>query len=1305
MLFVFFVVKMEDPLEEDIYQWGASPLRHGEIEQLLIDIVQSISGGAQLPLDIIEEIFRIRTGFQLVAPEAVPRDTRNSRVAKYIKRILPPESPLVVNFEPSAGTFSLSVRYEAKILDCSEQSQKPLSLVINNIRTSERITEIDLSKRCFTSSTEFLEVCKSCRLLRRLILRDVQILDVANEIPQESSLIEKIKWFCPALGEVDVTGCSPETRRYLCQTQRSVTYGRGSPLGSSTVRFVDLFESYPEAKELLFPERIYSYISNVSSKIKALVEEGIPANISNQGWSFLHTASAIGDADLVSWLLENGAKLKSVSSYRPTPLEIGMRRHNAPIVSLLLDTNDDMDLSMVVDVLLFPQEHNPLHVDHSSNCNPLAVAKLLVERSSLSRKAVLFTEIVKALHKTSLRKLRERTCWGHDILAELFHELVSPGCSADFPIKDIGGKTPLMCVVASPVLVKTLIDLGANIHAVDQARNTAFFYATSKAFDESTEDLLQACQMLQNSGCDVNSSNKYAETPLLYAVSPQRLDDHDFCIEDMLTSGSSVKVLELLCQSDADVTAKNKDGKSVVHLLVERTKRIMEKLEGSYSADREKMVELSEMAISQCNEQMNYLLIQNKQLVTLRDNVGNTPLHLLADHKTRNPQMVSVAKTLIDRGSKVNSKNDQDKAPLHLAKSWEMAQFLLKCKANPNSLDDCGRTPLICRMREANPDETLSEWSNGVTFGMDPWKEDREGKCAFGILMEKGRFTELGSFVEETFKNNKEDVVKKDGSDNTLVHKLCSYNDSRITPLIDYLLQRGVNVNARNRSGDTALHILSRKITHLPGPRRKKEPCWRYIRLLRAYRARYNVKNNAGKTVRDIALLDKTGLLKAVRRRPPPLQPLPFFPWNSSSQTHRNKLSEVVRRQNCQFVTDYVYHEREIGSGSFGCVFAGVNVHDGREVALKRIVQKYPLRTRREDREVKNLLQLSECPHVVKYHDFIKETDSKWIVLELMEGNLDSLLHQSLNRDLLPKLWTDLLLGMTYLQENNILHRDLKPSNILYKFHNALPCLKISDFGLSKNLGAEHSAGSSSQGGTRCWMARELLVSTGPLQHTFASDMFACGLLMHYIVANRKHPFEEGIMDNRDSLAYYSALEQNIRNDSKTLSGDLSEETRDVLEQLLAGTCDRPMASDTLKHPFFWSSDKKIRFLCATGNQREIATNCVSPVRHQIMNILDPTFLTTPWDNLFPLVYRTLTTGSRGRRSYLTTSAVDLVRFIRNAYAHVSEVSNPAVRQLLLQEYTFLKELPKLFMVVYRAVKSGNWDTTREEITSAIESN
>lgn len=96
---------MEDPLEEDIYQWGASPLGHGEIEQLLIDIVQSISGGAQLPLDITEEIFRLRTGFRLVAPEAVPRDTRNSRVAEYIKRILPPRKSFGCEFRTLCRYF------------------------------------------------------------------------------------------------------------------------------------------------------------------------------------------------------------------------------------------------------------------------------------------------------------------------------------------------------------------------------------------------------------------------------------------------------------------------------------------------------------------------------------------------------------------------------------------------------------------------------------------------------------------------------------------------------------------------------------------------------------------------------------------------------------------------------------------------------------------------------------------------------------------------------------------------------------------------------------------------------------------------------------------------------------------------------------------------------------------------------------------------------------------------------------------------------------------------------------------------
>lgn len=1284
-----------------------------QIEQLLIDIVEKISGGGKLDVNLVDQIFRGRTGFSLTevsAHETVPEGTRGPDISStiaamlgYVKSILSPDSPLVVNCEDG----SLSLRYEESALTCNAECIISLPQIMNEIRMSGRTTKLDLSRRCFDSSRQLLEVCKAAGLLKSLILRDVHILTDGKESPQGCSLLEIIKWYCPALEEVDVTGCSQVTLDKIFQSERS---SRRSP---STVTIVDLFETYPNAKPLLSPQPSSNDVSDVSSRIRALVEDGVPVNISYDGWSFLHTASAFGDADLVFWLLENDAhsKLTAVSSYRPSALEVAVCSHNAPIVKHLLDKTDDLDPSMVRHLFqcLFSKGHNDLHIDHTSKCIPLEVAKLLIERSSLDLKTSLLNEVAKVLHRTPLRELYRKTCWTDDSLADLFKGFVISGCHADLPTKDLGGKTVLMCAVESPVLVQTLLDLGANVHAVDHERNTALFYAVCKAEVETTEELLQACQILLSYGSDVNASNKCAESPLLYATSPERLPDDSLLIERMLTAGSSVKIWELLSKSGADFAAKNKDGKSVMHLLLDCTKGIMRKLEEVDSED--KILKLSEIAINRCNEQIEDLLKRNKQLVMLRDNVGNTPLHVLVDNPSCNPHIVRIAKSLIVNGSKVNSRNDRDKTPLHLVGSWDLAKFLLENGAIPNALDDLGCTPLICRLMRASPTgalefEAVSKWSDGVNFGMDPWIEDREGQNAFTILMEKSQFGELRHFIDVTFNCNKEHVLKTDGKHNTLVHTLCGFNDSRVRPLVDYLLQKGVDVNAKNNNGDTALHILCREINRLHGPKRNNATYWKLIPRLRAYGALCNLKNKAGSTVLDIAWFDKTGLLKAVRRIPSREESHSLLPWEPASQKHRDKLYQVARRQHCHKITDFWYHEEPIGSGAFGYVFAGINVDDGRDVCLKR-TQNYKLRTRHNDREVRSLLQLSNCPHVVKYFLFTRETDFTWIVLELMEGNLDDLMGQGIDKEVIPKLCSDLLLGIKYLHENEILHRDLKPSNVLYK-HEHQPRLKIGDFGLSKNLGSRHLQGSSvlhSHAGSKSWMAKELLVSSGSSQHSFATDVFACGLIMHYIMANRQHPYEGGISDDRNSIAYYNALEENIKNDSKTLHGDLSEEATDLLEQLLAEREERPMASKAVKHPYFWSNDKKTRFIRATGNQCEIATNYPSPVRNYIMKALDPTFHVTPWDNFFPSVYRVMTTGPRGRRNYVTTSAVELVRFIRNSYAHVSEFPNPAFQHLLLKDYTFFKELPNLFMVIYRAVKLGKWETMRSEIATVVESN
>ena len=290
---------------------------------------------------------------------------------------------------------------------------------------------------------------------------------------------------------------------------------------------------------------------------------------------------------------------------------------------------------------------------------------------------------------------------------------------------------------------------------------------------------------------------------------------------------------------------------------------------------------------------------------------------------------------------------------------------------------------------------------------------------------------------------------------------------------------------------------------------------------------------------------------------------------------------------------------------------------------------------------------------------------------------------------------------MRYLHENNFVHRDLKPTNILFHLDQDVPRLKISDFGLSKNLAAVSSSGSvyHSNAGTRCWMAPELLDSRRP-EHTFLSDLFAVGLILHYLLADTRHPFNKS-----DEDFHAGAIEKNIITNNQFLCKNLSEEAEDLVLQLMsAKRNDRLTASDALKHPFFWSDVRKVQFISAVANQKEIATynphdhtRPVVPVVQQIESSLS----LSNWSRLFPTLHSEMTSG-RGGRAYETSSAVHLLRFIRNAYAHVSDSRRTeGFREALLTDYVFFTKVPKLLISVYNAVKAEKWHT-KDEISNVL---
>jgi Tol biopolymer transport system component len=142
----------------------------------------------------------------------------------------------------------------------------------------------------------------------------------------------------------------------------------------------------------------------------------------------------------------------------------------------------------------------------------------------------------------------------------------------------------------------------------------------------------------------------------------------------------------------------------------------------------------------------------------------------------------------------------------------------------------------------------------------------------------------------------------------------------------------------------------------------------------------------------------------------------------------------------------------KIGEGGMGEVFRARDTRLGRDVALKFLPESLasdPERLARFEREAQVLASLNH-PHIASIHGFEHVDDTRFLVLELVEGED---LSQRLVRGPLP--WQEALSlarqiaeALEAAHEVNIVHRDLKPANILI---TPAGSAKVLDFGLAKS--------------------------------------------------------------------------------------------------------------------------------------------------------------------------------------------------------------------------------------------------------------
>jgi serine/threonine protein kinase/Tfp pilus assembly protein PilF len=152
---------------------------------------------------------------------------------------------------------------------------------------------------------------------------------------------------------------------------------------------------------------------------------------------------------------------------------------------------------------------------------------------------------------------------------------------------------------------------------------------------------------------------------------------------------------------------------------------------------------------------------------------------------------------------------------------------------------------------------------------------------------------------------------------------------------------------------------------------------------------------------------------------------------------------------------------KKLGEGGMGAVYLAEDTHLGRRVAIK-----FPTSTNDEHqfrarflREARSASALNH-PNIATIYDY-GETDEQrpFIVMELVEGkSLNDLLHESqLTMGRTISIIEDVARALGEAHARGIIHRDIKPSNIVI---NERGQVKVLDFGLAKQLYAEHAQAS-----------------------------------------------------------------------------------------------------------------------------------------------------------------------------------------------------------------------------------------------------
>lgn len=247
-----------------------------------------------------------------------------------------------------------------------------------------------------------------------------------------------------------------------------------------------------------------------------------------------------------------------------------------------------------------------------------------------------------------------------------------------------------------------------------------------------------------------------------------------------------------------------------------------------------------------------------------------------------------------------------------------------------------------------------------------------------------------------------------------------------------------------------------------------------------------------------------------------------------------------------------------LGSGSFGTVYEGISGGGGffavKEVSLLEKGSSAQQCILQLEQEIALLSQF-EHENIVQYYGTDKEESKLYIFLELVtQGSLASLYQKYRLRDTQVSAYTrQILNGLQYLHERNVVHRDIKCANILV---HASGSVKLADFGLAKEMSNLNDLKSCK--GSVYWMAPEVVHPKKT--YGYAADIWSLGCTVLEMLT-RQIPYPQ--------VEWQHAFYMIGRGDQPPIPCHLSLEAKDFIRQCVqVDPNSRPTAAQLLEHPF-----------------------------------------------------------------------------------------------------------------------------------------